>query len=137
MKNTPSNIISCYFLICAELQSIEILEKITFMLFCLSLRASIKHYLENIAEIVTTYPNRFLLNKSTFVTRKSHTEFKTGRCLFLLYSVHVVDWKLIKWTCYHFPNVFQSTNVENLLSVRREELGSGEWEYRHSVVLNK
>lgn len=55
MKNTPSKIIRCYVYICAEPQSFEILEKITFMLFYPSLRVSVKGYLENTAEILTTY----------------------------------------------------------------------------------
>lgn len=50
------------------------------MLFYPSLRASIKSYLENIAEIVTTYQNRvmarFLHSESKFITKKSHIEYK-------------------------------------------------------------
>lgn len=50
------------------------------MLFDPSLKASVKGYLENIAEIVTTYQNRVmfrcLCSESKFITRKSHTEYR-------------------------------------------------------------
>lgn len=50
------------------------------MLFFPSQRASIKGYLENIAEIVTTYQNkvmtRFLHSESKFITKKSPIEYK-------------------------------------------------------------
>lgn len=52
MKSFPSKITTCYLHIYAELSSLKSFEKVTFILFCSSLRPLIKESLENITEIV-------------------------------------------------------------------------------------